>query len=65
MSERDQSFLSSLFKKLADTMRIQEETKKPTTAAQNEVWRQIGQTSREKGGNPITGKGVTKSGQED
>ena len=65
MSERDQSFLAQLLAKLSFTKQVQAQTGKPTTAAQNEVWRQIGQTSPNKGGDPITGKGVTKSGKED
>jgi len=65
MSERDQSFLAQLFKKLANTIRVQQETGASTEAAQKEVWRQISQISPQKGGDPITGKGVTKSGQED
>jgi len=65
MSERDQSFLDQLFKKLADTIRIQQETGVSTEAAQREVWRQISQTSLKRGGDPITGRGVTKSGPED
>ena len=65
MSERDQGFLSQLFEKLSFTKQVEKATGKPTTAAQQEVWRQIGQTSPQKGGDPITGRGVTKSGQED
>jgi hypothetical protein len=65
MPEKDQSFLAYLLKKLANTISIQIETGKSTTAAQQEVWRQIHQTSPKKGGDPITGRGVTKSGEED
>jgi hypothetical protein len=65
MTEQNQSFLSQLLDKLAFTKQVEQQTGKPTTAAQQEVWRQIGQTSPKKGGNPITGRGVTKSGQED
>ncbi len=54
-----------MFQKLAYVISVQEETGKPTQAAQKEVLRQIGQVSRAKGGNPITGDGVTKSGKED
>ncbi len=38
MSETDTSFLSQLFKKVADTIRISQETGKSTVAAQEEVW---------------------------
>lgn len=65
MSEKDNSFLESLLKKLAFTKQVEEVTGKPTKAAQEEVLRQIRQTSPKKGGDPITGKGVTKSGPED
>ena len=65
MSEREQSFLAQLLAKLSFTKQVGEETGKSTTAAQQEVWRQIGQTSPKKGGDPITGQGVTKSGNED
>jgi len=65
MSERDQSFLAQLLAKLAFTKEVEKQTGRPTTAAQQEVWRQIHQTSLNKGGDPITGRGVTKSGKED
>ena len=65
MLERNQSFLGQLLAKLAFTKQVEEQTGKSTTAAQNEVWKQIHQTSPQKGGNPITGQGVTKSGNED
>lgn len=65
MSEKDNSFLESLLKKLAFTKQVEEVTGKSTKAAQEEVWRQIRQTSPKKGGDPITGKGVTKSSPED
>ncbi len=64
MSEKE-SFLAQLLAKLAVTRQIEDQTGKSTQAAQGEVWRQIGQTSPKKGGDPITGKGVTKSGKED
>ncbi len=65
MVEMEKSFLSLLLKKLAFTMQVEKITGKSTKPAQEEVWRQIGQTSPKKGGDPITGKGVTKSGKED
>lgn len=63
MAEQESSFISQLFAKLADVIKIQEETGKSTGAAQKETRRQISQAS--KGGNPVKGEGVTKSGQED
>ncbi|GIW63755.1 MAG: hypothetical protein KatS3mg091_557 [Patescibacteria group bacterium] len=60
-----ESFLSQLLKKLSDVRRIEEKTGRSIKAAQQEVLRQIGQTSPKRGGNPITGEGVTKSGKED
>jgi hypothetical protein len=65
MLERDQSFLARLLAKLSFTIQVGEQTGKPTNAAQKEVWRQIDQTSPQRGGDPITGRGVTKSGNED
>jgi hypothetical protein len=65
MSERGQSFLSLLLEKLANMIKIEKQTGISTAAAQREVWRQIRQISLEKGGDPITGRGVTKSGEED
>jgi hypothetical protein len=65
MSEIDTSFVDKLFQKLALTKNIAAETTKNTDAAQNEVWRQVKQTSPKKGGDPITGEGVTKSGGTD
>ena len=65
MSERNQSFLAQLLAKLSFTKQVEKQTGKSTEAAQREVWRQISQTSPQKGGDPITGRGVTKSGQED
>ena len=58
--ENSSSFISRLLKKLAFTKEIEEATGKSTGAAQREVERQIGQAF--KGGDPIKGKGVTKSG---
>jgi hypothetical protein len=58
----DISFISKLFTKLSFTKQIEAKTGKTTAAAQDEVLRQIRQASH---GNPITGEGVTKSGQED
>ena len=57
-----ETFISGLMEKLAAVKRIEAETGKPTKAAQSETKRQIGQAMK---GNPITGKGVTKSGKED
>jgi hypothetical protein len=50
MSEIDTSFVDKLFQKLALTKNIAAETTKNTDAAQNEVWRQVKQTSPKKGG---------------
>jgi len=63
MAEKDQSFISALFAKLSYTKGVQEETGKKTSAAQAEVIRQISQAL--KGGDPIKGEGVTKSGESD
>lgn len=63
--EKDESFLGALFKKLAAVKNVGAETGKDTTAAQNEVLKQIKQVSKNQGGEPISGKGVTKSGRED
>lgn len=62
MFERE-SFLAQLLKKKADVLKTQEETGKNISSAINEVDRQIQQVL--KGGNPIKGEGVTKSGKED
>jgi len=64
MAEKE-SFLSQLLAKLSYTLQVKDQTGKPTNAAQKEVWRQIRQISYKNGGNPITGKGATKSGEED
>lgn len=58
-----ESFISGLFRKLAFTKEVAKATGKSTEAAQREVERQIGQAIR--GGDPVKGKGVTKSGNED
>jgi len=63
--ERGSSFLALLVRKLAAVERIQSETGANMGAAIKEVGRQITQTSPKRDGNPITGKGVTKSGPED
>jgi len=63
MVEQDSSFLSKLFEKLANMKKIESEAGISTQAAQREALRQITQAS--KGGDPIKGKGVTKSGKED
>jgi hypothetical protein len=65
MLERGQSFLSLLLEKLANMIKIEKQTGISTAAAQREVWRQIHQISSTKGGDPITGICVTKSGEED
>ena len=57
------SFISQLFTKLAFTKEVEIATGKSTHAAQLEVERQIHQAN--KGGDPVKGKGVTKSGEED
>lgn len=64
MSEQG-SFLGHLLKKSSDVQAVQNKTGKSTGAAQREVARQIAQLSKAKGGNPLSGKGVTKSGEED
>ncbi len=63
MSESEKpSFLSGLFKKKADVFKIGNETGSDVQSALKEVDRQIKQAQK---GNPITGEGVTKSGEED
>lgn len=52
------SFLAELLKKLSTTIATSGEN----SAAANEVKRQISQVSRSAGGDPISGSGVTKSG---
>lgn len=61
----DSSFLQLLFNKLADTIRAGQESGGDTGAAQQEVFRQMSEVSRAKGGDPISGNGVTKSGGDD
>lgn len=63
MVERNGSFISQLLEKLASVRKIEAETGVSTQAAQAEALRQISQAS--KGGDPVKGKGVTKSGKED
>ena len=59
------SFISLLIQKLAFVKQIASQTGISTSAAQNEVLRQMGQVSTSQGGDNITGEGVTKSGSED
>lgn len=63
MSEIDKSFLTLLHQKKAAVLQIQAESGADCSAALREVDRQIAQCI--KGGNPIKGEGVTKSGKED
>lgn len=63
MSEEDQSFIASLFKKRADVQQIGQSSGANVQGAVSEVDRQITQALR--GGDPVKGKGVTKSGKED
>jgi len=65
MNEQRPSFSEQLLAKLSMAKKIEAETGKPTTAAQKEVLRQITQVSKLKDGDPISGKGITKSGKED
>ncbi|MCL5073562.1 MAG: hypothetical protein M1308_22110 [Actinobacteria bacterium] len=58
----EQSFTGTLVKKLSWLKQTGVETGKNTSAAQNDVKRQLTQVAY---GNPITGEGVTKSGPED
>jgi hypothetical protein len=48
---------------LAFTKEVENTSGKSTKAAQNEVYRQIQQAA--KGGNPVKGESVTKSGGDD
>lgn len=50
---------------MANVIRAGEEAGIKVDALVEEVKRQISQTSSQRGGNPITGEGVTKSGEED
>lgn len=61
----ERSFLGLLFEKLSVMKQIQEETGINTKAVQEDVIRQIGQTSPKVGGNIFSGEGVTKSGIHD
>lgn len=54
-----------LLKKLATVRRMGELTGAKMDSAEREVERQLEQVSKVNGGNPITGKGITKSGDED
>lgn len=63
-SPERQSFLGELLTKMASVIKSGKEAGINTDALVKEVQRQIGQTSSQKGGDPITGKGVTKSGEE-
>ncbi|MCS6956683.1 MAG: hypothetical protein NZM02_02450 [Patescibacteria group bacterium] len=60
-----QSFLGELLTKMADVKKAGAEAGINTQALVKEVKRQMGQVSTQKSGDPITGKGVTKSGEED
>jgi len=57
-----ESFLSGLLKKLSTVQQIESLTGRSTTAAQEEVSRQIHQVGKKQDGDPISGHGVTKSG---
>lgn len=63
MEGKSDSFVSSLFAKLAMTKEVEAVTGKNTDAAQNEALRQISQAIQ--GGDPVKGEGVTKSGGDD
>lgn len=63
MADRNPSFLQHLFDKRATVERIGEETGKNVHAALEEINRQIRQAME--GGDPVKGKGVTKSGGDD
>jgi hypothetical protein len=63
IGETGGSFISALFKKLSFTRQVTDASAKSTDAAQQEVIRQIGQAT--KGGDPVKGKDVTKSGGDD
>lgn len=64
-SPEKQSFLGELLAKMSSVIRAGKEAGINTDALVEEVQRQIDQTSPQRGGDPITGKGVTKSGEED
>jgi len=59
----EKSFLSELLKKQAYVMNVAETTGKKVSGPSQEVTRQIKQALR--GGDPMRGEGVTKSGEED
>jgi len=63
IGETGGSFISALVKKLSFTQRVADASGKSTNAAQQEIIRQIGQAT--KGGDPVKGKDVTKSGGDD
>jgi len=58
----EQSFLGKLLRKKADMLRIGDKTGKNVKGALTEVDRQIKEALD---GDAMTGKGVTKSGEED
>lgn len=60
-----QSFLGELLVKKSNVIKVGEKTKINTNALIKEVERQVAQISSQNGGDPITGKGITKSGSED
>jgi predicted ThiF/HesA family dinucleotide-utilizing enzyme len=69
MSENERApsqnhFLTGLHRKLTDSIVAVQQAGGNASALTTEVLRQINQT-RQEGANPATGKGVTKSGQED
>lgn len=64
MSEND-SFLADLVRKQAMLKGVEAATGANISGPENEIKRQIKQVSRRQLGNPITGEGVTKSGEED
>ncbi|KXK12010.1 MAG: hypothetical protein UZ22_OP11002000126 [Microgenomates bacterium OLB23] len=63
MSENGPSFIQMLFDKKAAVIKAQEESGKDLSPALIEVDRQILQAVR--GGDPVKGATVTKSGEED
>ena len=59
------TFLALLISKLAFVIEVEKKTGKSTEAAQIEVFRQISQLGKKQDGDIITGKGVTKSIEDD
>ncbi|MEM5777874.1 MAG: hypothetical protein QXJ06_05545 [Candidatus Aenigmatarchaeota archaeon] len=59
-SPEKQSFLGELLNKITNVIKTGEEAGIKTDVLVKEVQRQISQTSSQKGGNPITGKGGDK-----